>query len=328
LGASTRNVGIDAFRIYFQVLIVWGHVTFFGFPDPTNDVLRAARYVLISWARASMPFYFIVAGYFLQPILTADAETFVANEPRFELVREHDSMTAAGEYRDTETGTHFMLKNTTEGYDMEAAHEVEARLLLDDTSMLHMDALAASDLDINGNGAVIARWADQDPAVDRVLGIGLTPESEGSLSAAEDAVRFQTFDSAVNNTDRHDFNYLSVVDRQGDTRFYAIDHSLIDPSGMYAEDQEEWGERFARVFAHDPEEFSTRLSEQDAIALSQRFGQEVLDNLPRLEAYANDLEANGAVYTAGQVREDIGFIGARLRALVEGDEFWYEAEPF
>jgi len=257
-----------------------------------------------------------------------DAETFVANEPRFELVREHDSMTAAGEYRDTETGTHFMLKNTTEGYDMEAAHEVEARLLLDDTSMLHMDALAASDLDINGNGAVIARWADQDPAVDRVLGIGLTPESEGSLSAAEDAVRFQTFDSAVNNTDRHDFNYLSVVDRQGDTRFYAIDHSLIDPSGMYAEDQEEWGERFARVFAHDPEEFSTRLSEQDAIALSQRFGQEVLDNLPRLEAYANDLEANGAVYTAGQVREDIGFIGARLRALVEGDESWYEAEPF
>jgi surface polysaccharide O-acyltransferase-like enzyme len=72
-----RNVGIDAFRIYFQVLIVWGHVTFFGFPDPTDDVLRAARYVLVSVARASMPFYFLVAGYFFQPALSADAASVV-----------------------------------------------------------------------------------------------------------------------------------------------------------------------------------------------------------------------------------------------------------
>jgi len=75
LPPSTRNVGIDAFRIYFQVLIVWGHVTFFGFPGPADDVLRAARYAVISWARASMPFYFIVAGYFFQPALNAEAAT-------------------------------------------------------------------------------------------------------------------------------------------------------------------------------------------------------------------------------------------------------------
>ena len=73
--SSARNVGIDAFRIYFQVLIVWGHVIFFGFPDPANDVLRAARYVGISWARAAMPFYFIVAGYFFQPVLNGEAAT-------------------------------------------------------------------------------------------------------------------------------------------------------------------------------------------------------------------------------------------------------------
>jgi surface polysaccharide O-acyltransferase-like enzyme len=77
LPPSTRNVGIDAFRIYFQILIVWGHVTFFGFPEPANDALRAVRYVLISWARASMPFYFIVAGYFFQPVLAGEATTLL-----------------------------------------------------------------------------------------------------------------------------------------------------------------------------------------------------------------------------------------------------------
>jgi surface polysaccharide O-acyltransferase-like enzyme len=77
LPPSTRNVGIDAFRIYFQILIVWGHVTFFGFPEPANEVLRAVRYVLITWARAAMPFYFIVAGYFFQPVLSGEAATLL-----------------------------------------------------------------------------------------------------------------------------------------------------------------------------------------------------------------------------------------------------------
>ncbi len=76
MAPPTRNVGIDAFRIYFQILIVWAHVMFFGFVDPTDDVLRAVRYLVISCARSSMPFFFVVAGYFLQPSLSADTTVF------------------------------------------------------------------------------------------------------------------------------------------------------------------------------------------------------------------------------------------------------------
>jgi hypothetical protein len=222
----------------------------------------------------------------------ADTESLAgqveSNPDRFEFLGEPGGISAGGEYRDAETGAHFYIKEGTY-YPFEPDHELEAHALLENTGLMHMDVVPAGYSD--EVELVAMTHAESDPEVRSVLGEGVhRPLDEASMRAmAEDAVRLQTFDQVVNNTDRHSGNYLTVTDQNGLSRLYVIDNSLIDPTGMYSNPDELYDEaepRDALYFPFSALDFDATITSEEIAAVRTDFLDKMESNVPVIEEFA------------------------------------------
>jgi surface polysaccharide O-acyltransferase-like enzyme len=73
VGTDSRRQRVDAFRVYAILLIVWGHVQILTTVGGGGPIAKTIEFVFAIGARFTIPYFFILAGYFTGAKIAQDS---------------------------------------------------------------------------------------------------------------------------------------------------------------------------------------------------------------------------------------------------------------